>query len=143
MSGNLTLQNRCKAKGLEVRALQKRIRRVMRELGRETYDLSIYLVDDAEITRLNETRLRHAGVTDVITFDYSDTAWPELIAGEIFVCVPEAKRQARQFGVLWKEELFRYQIHGVLHLLGYDDLTAAARKKMKREENRVVNLRLL
>ena len=56
------------------------------------------------------------------------------MAGEIFVCVPEALAQASRFGAAWQEELVRYIVHGVLHLRGYDDLQPVARRKMKRRK---------
>jgi probable rRNA maturation factor len=52
--------------------------------------------------------------------------------------VPEAVRQAAEFGTTWEAELLRYVIHGILHLRGYDDLEPAKRRVMKREENRLV-----
>ena len=58
------------------------------------------------------------------------------IHGEIFICVDEAVLQARQFSTSWQSEVIRYLVHGVLHLLGFDDSSAGARRKMKREENR-------
>ena len=58
------------------------------------------------------------------------------IHGEIFICVDEAVLQARKFGTSWQSEIVRYIVHGVLHLLGFDDSSAGARHKMKREENR-------
>ena len=60
--------------------------------------------------------------------------------GELFICVDEAIRQARRFRTTWQSELVRYVVHGVLHLLGHDDHHAADRRKMKREENRLVRL---
>ena len=56
--------------------------------------------------------------------------------GEIFICLDDAVAHARRFRTLWQAELARYVIHGVLHLRGHDDLTPAARRKMKREEAR-------
>jgi rRNA maturation RNase YbeY len=61
-----------------------------------------------------------------------------VLHGEIFVCLEDAVAQARQFGVTWQDELARYVVHGLLHLLGHDDLDSAARRRMKREENRLV-----
>jgi probable rRNA maturation factor len=107
-------------------------------LQREVFDLAFYLVGPSRMTQLNETFLRHAGSTDVITFDYADPAPPPLLHGEIFVCVDEAKRQARKFRTTWQCELVRYVIHGTLHLAGYDDLRPAAKRVMKREEDRLV-----
>jgi len=58
--------------------------------------------------------------------------------GEVFVCLDEAVTQARRFRVTWQSELVRYVVHGVLHLLGYDDLNPRARRRMKAAENRLM-----
>ena len=50
----------------------------------------------------------------------------------------EATRQARRFHTTWQRELIRYVIHGLLHLCGYDDRRSAARRQMKREEDRIL-----
>ena len=99
-------------------------------------DLGINLVAASEMQRLNETFLQHVGSTDVITFDYADHA--SFLHGEIFICVDEAILQARRFRTNWQSELVRYLIHGVLHLLGHDDHRPAARRRMKREEDRLL-----
>jgi len=106
-------------------------------------ELGINLVAASEMQRLNETFLHHTGSTDVITFDYSEHTSPVpnpvvMVHGEIFLCVDEAILQARQFRTTWQSELVRYLIHGVLHLLGHDDHLAVARRRMKREENRLL-----
>jgi rRNA maturation RNase YbeY len=115
------------------------------------FDLGIYLVSAAEITRLNETFLKHKGSTDVITFNYAETATPassrsggraacsNLLHGEIFVCLDEAVRQARRFHTTWQSELVRYVVHGMLHLLGYDDRASRARRRMKVAEDALVH----
>jgi len=56
--------------------------------------------------------------------------------GEIFICLDDAVSQARRFRTTWQTELVRYLVHGVLHLLGYDDATSGDRRAMKRAENR-------
>ena len=61
-----------------------------------------------------------------------------VLHGEIFICVDEAVVQARRFRASWQSELVRYVIHGVLHLRGFDDLHPAGRRKMKREEDRLL-----
>lgn len=109
-----------------------------KELQLRHADLGIYLVDVPEMVDLNETHLRHSGVTDVITFDYTPET-PLCIHGEMFVCVPEATRQAESFRVTWQNELARYIAHGVLHLCGFNDDSPVARKKMKHIEDRVVS----
>jgi probable rRNA maturation factor len=62
------------------------------------------------------------------------------IHGELFICVDDAILQAKAFKTSWQSEVVRYIVHGVLHLLGHDDLKPALRRKMKREENRLVRL---
>jgi probable rRNA maturation factor len=52
--------------------------------------------------------------------------------------VDDAIAQAREFGSSWQSEVVRYVVHGILHLLGYDDLQPELRRKMKRAEHRLV-----
>lgn len=108
------------------------------ELRREQYALAVYLIGPGAIARINETHLRHEGPTDVIAFDYADSTSPALLAGDIFICVDEAIRQAPKYKTTWQSELVRYVVHGILHLCGYDDKQRAARKNMKREEDRLM-----
>jgi rRNA maturation RNase YbeY len=63
---------------------------------------------------------------------------PKHVHGEIFICMDDALAQARQFRTSWPGELTRYVIHGILHLRGFDDIRPADRRKMKREENRLL-----
>jgi len=60
------------------------------------------------------------------------------VHGELFVCLDEAVGQCRRFRALWQSELVRYVVHGILHLRGYDDRQPAARRRMKREEERLL-----
>ena len=101
-------------------------------------DLGIHIITRPEIVRLNQGFLHHAGSTDVITFNYSSTPHTDTAQGEIFICLAEAIEQARHFRTTWQAELVRYVVHGILHILGYDDVKPAARRKMKRAEDRLV-----
>jgi rRNA maturation RNase YbeY len=65
-------------------------------------------------------------------------ACPPQLHGEIFVCLDEAVSQARRFHTTWQSELVRYVVHGVLHLLGYDDAASRARRRMKEAEDNLV-----
>ncbi len=134
------------------RLLKQIARALLAELELEAGELQINLVATAEMTRLNETYLQHAGSTDVIAFDYRTegrAASPlpaegahgvtrPTLRGEIFICVDEAVVQARRFGTSWQSETVRYLVHGTLHLLGFDDASAGVRRKMKQEENRLL-----
>lgn len=107
-------------------------------LARREYELGVHLIDAFEMAELNETFLNHAGSTDVITFDHSLLTGGRRLHGEIFISVPDAVKQAGDFRTTWQEETVRYLTHGLLHLEGYDDLESAARRAMKREENKLV-----
>jgi probable rRNA maturation factor len=139
VSGSLFVRDRQHTRKLDVRALRLRTRRLLtQELGRPDFDIGVYVVGAKEMTRLNETHLRHAGSTDVITFDYADPTRPGSLSGEIFICIDEAILQARRYRTDWQAELLRYVVHGVLHLSGYDDRKVADRRRMKREEDRLL-----
>jgi probable rRNA maturation factor len=58
--------------------------------------------------------------------------------GEIFVCLGEALSQSHRFHTTWQGELVRYVVHGMLHLLGYDDLGKSVRRRMKAAEDALV-----
>lgn len=133
----LVLRNQQRVRGVNLRLLRQVAESTLTQLvGVESYDLGIHLVAAPEMIRLNETFLHHAGATDVITFNYSERA--TALHGEIFICVDEAISQSRRFRTTWQSELVRYLVHGVLHLGGHDDAQLAARRKMKREEDRLL-----
>ena len=139
----IVIANRQRTRKINSHRLKQITRAVLAELEIENAELAVNLVAAPEMTLLNETFLRHEGPTDVITFDYLSAECgvrheESQLHGEIFVCVDEAIRQAKKFGATWQSEIVRYIIHGVLHLLGHDDSRPAARRKMKREENRLL-----
>ena len=152
------LHHRQTTRRLNLRLLRRITRALLHEVRPHgAFDLAIYVVAEPEMTRLNETYLRHQGSTDVITFDYAEEvglekageglvhgtgdereACPSALHGEIFVCLDEAVSQARRFHTNWQSELVRYVVHGVLHLLSYDDLNSRARQRMKAAEDALV-----
>jgi probable rRNA maturation factor len=144
---NLAIINRQRTKKINLRLLRQITAALFAELKITEVELGITLVGAGEMTRVNWQFLRHSGSTDVITFDYSDPnpagqppsagATPALY-GELFICLDTAISQAKQFGTTGQSELVRYVVHGVLHLLGYDDLQPDLRRKMKRVENLLV-----
>jgi probable rRNA maturation factor len=135
---NIVIANRQRTEKINARLLKQITGALLAELKIESAELGINLVAAPEMTLVNETFLKHLGLTDVITFDYADKTEGTVLAGEIFVCVDEAIIHAKKFKTKWQSEIVRYIVHGVLHLLGHDDRRFAARRKMKREENRLL-----
>jgi probable rRNA maturation factor len=98
--------------------LERVIAFVLREEGHVEAEISLTLLPDPEIARLNEEYLSHDGPTDVISFPLHLPGQPPL--GDIYVGLDQAARQAGELGVPLSEELLRLAIHGTLHVLGYE-----------------------
>ena len=124
---------------MDLRLLRRVVQALLRDAQtNERFDLGIYLIAAPEMTRLNETYLRHRGSTDVVTFNYAEPTEQPSLHGEVFICLDESASQARRFRTTWQSELVRYVVHGVLHLLGYDDRDRASRRRMKAAEDALV-----
>jgi probable rRNA maturation factor len=139
----LVFRNRQRTKRLNIPLLRRVTLFVLRQqLDVREHQLCFHLVNAPEMAQVNETFLQHIGSTDVITFDHAENPSKNSPAlhGEIFISVPDAVAQAREFKTTWQSELVRYVIHGLLHLRGFDDLQPKLRREMKREENRLVKL---
>lgn len=80
--------------------------------------MSITFDDDARLAELNREYLGRTGPTDVIAFDLSGK--DAGLVGDVYISVDRAAAQAEEHGVPRKEELLRLEVHGILHLLGYD-----------------------
>jgi probable rRNA maturation factor len=99
--------------------------------------MSVNAVTDADIRRLNRHYRGKNKVTDVLSFRLADGApQPGGVAGEIedlgdvFVCLPQVRRQAKAVGRFIKIEAALMVAHGTLHLLGYDHVTLAEETTM-------------
>jgi probable rRNA maturation factor len=99
--------------------------------------LFINFIDKEQITQLNRTYLNHDYSTDILTFNYSGDQ--KNLDGEIFISLDDAEENSKYFGVPLSLELKRLIIHGILHLLGYDDKAEKKKKIMDEKENYFVN----
>ena len=98
-------------------------------------DVSLLLTTDDHIRELNRTYRGVDEATDVLSFPAGD--FPNAPLGDVAIAVPYADRQAQTRGVPLEQELAYLAIHGVLHLIGFDDETDVDREGMMREMNRV------
>ena len=95
---------------------------------------SIVFVDDEEIHKINKEYRNVDRVTDVISFAFEDSK--DLLyndfrmLGDIYICIPQMKRQAKEYGHSEKRELSFLTVHGLLHLLGYDHMNEDDEKVM-------------
>jgi len=112
------------------------IKSLREELNFSITSLDINFVDSSYIHQLNKEYLAHDYSTDIITFNYSGEN--DNLDGEIFISHEDAKRNSEKYVVTFSNELIRLVIHGVLHLLGYNDKTAKEKRIMKKMENMLV-----
>ncbi len=108
----------------------------------DTQMLNICLLDEEDMTHLNESFVGHEGCTDVITFDFRDEYYDEddteECAGEIYVCPAVAQERSGEFNNKFDSELVLYMVHGMLHLFGYNDKTDEDQADMTLAENRTM-----
>lgn len=135
MVKNLTVytQNRL----INKRAVHSLISALKEEYDLNLKSLSISFIKSNQLLKINKEYLGHHYETDVITFNYSRQK--KNIDGEILISFEEAKLNAKKYNVTFGKELTRLVVHGVLHLLRFDDKNAANKKIMKKEENKLTN----
>jgi len=92
----------------------------------------------AGIKRLNIKYLKRDRVTDVIAFSYPPARVSGAVLGEIYICLPQAKKQAAEMGHGFLTEILTLTVHGSLHLKGMDDSTPELRAAMNRKTTAVL-----
>ena len=117
------------------RLLAARARRHLRALGREGAELSILLVGDKAIRRLNRTWRGKDVATDVLSFP---AAGPGPLLGDVVISLDTARRAAAEEGRALADELERYLAHAILHLLGHDHEEPAQARRMAEAEDALV-----
>lgn len=122
---------------LKKRKIHVLIKSLSIELGFLVSNLEINFISSKVILDINKTYLTHDYTTDIITFNYSNIL--DQIDGEIFISIEDALTNSKKYKVSLSDELVRLVIHGILHLLGYDDLNTSEKKIMKRLENKLLS----
>ncbi len=114
---------------LDEKALAAVARKVLKSESAFGKSINIIYCSDRYIEALDKRFKRRKQTTDVLAFDLSDSVEPDFM-GEVYVNLQQAKRQAKDRRIPYKEEVKRLTIHGVLHLLGYRDSRKSDRLKM-------------
>jgi rRNA maturation RNase YbeY len=120
---------------LDEAALEDLVRAVVAVEGFEIQYLGIILADHETVLALNRDYLAHDYLTDVLSFSLDDTD-EAVVDGEVYVDLDTAAERHTEFGTSFQEEARRYVVHGLLHLLGYDDATPAEKATMRALEDR-------
>jgi probable rRNA maturation factor len=121
--------------GISPAKVRKLVEGTSRKFGLRKAVVNIEIADDRRIVEVNKKFLKKSSITDVISFDVSDdcgTVFDIIVNSEL------ARRQAKLRGHSFEAELMLYILHGLLHQLGFDDMTVRKAAKMHRTENEIL-----
>ena len=117
---------------IPLQKLRSAAREVLTGEGIRSATISLAIVDDSTMHQLNRKYLRHDYPTDVLSFVLERD--DETLDGEIIVSADTATRSCDEYGWSAENELMLYVIHGLLHLVGFDDHAPADRRRMREKE---------
>ncbi len=116
--------------------LKELVNLIATNLNAEVIDIEFNFVNSGSIHIINRNYLNHDYSTDIITFNYSNES--HNLAAEIFISIEDALVNSKKFVNSLDNEVLRLVVHGILHLVGYDDMSAEKKRVMKRIENKLV-----
>ena len=105
---------------------------------RKISDINVIFCSDNYILDVNMKYLQHDYFTDIITFDYCEG---DRLSGDLFISIDSVRENSQFYGTSFADELNRVIVHGVLHLIGYDDHSEADIATMRAKEDYYLSLR--
>jgi len=108
------------------------IKQVIELNNKNVGELTYIFCSDEYLLDINKQYLNHDYYTDIITFNYCEQ---DIISGDLFISLDTVLDNSKTFGVSYESELHRVIIHGILHLIGFDDKTDESQEEMTRQEN--------
>ncbi|NQT68917.1 MAG: rRNA maturation RNase YbeY [Desulfobacteraceae bacterium] len=134
-------QNRYK---IPLKKIQKKAQAVLSALDCPDGELSLLVVDDPQIAKLNKKYLNRHGPTNVIAFPMRQGEFANLtpqLLGDVVISVETAAREAKKSGISMQERFTQLLVHGVLHLFGYDhEENKQQARKMEEKSNELIKL---
>ena len=123
---------------IEPQRVKARTERVARGDGKTIGELYYYFCNDERLLEINRDRLGHDFYTDIVTFPLTDCE--TVLSSEFCISIDRIKENATTFGRSYESELHRVIIHGVLHLIGFDDLSDEEEKEMREKEEEALGV---
>ena len=111
---------------------------IVTEQGYSVGELYYYFCSDEKLLEINRERLGHDFYTDIVTFPLTDCE--TVLSSEFCLSLDRIKENAETFGRSYESELHRVIIHGVLHLIGFDDHTEEDEKTMREKEEEALDI---
>ncbi|MBI3990974.1 MAG: rRNA maturation RNase YbeY [Candidatus Omnitrophica bacterium] len=120
--------------------MKKFIKRALQSKGEGLAGLSVILVNDRKMRNLNRMYLNRSYPTDVLAFSSREGGGlsPENWLGDIVISTEMAASQAKGLNTSIDREIHLYLAHGILHLLGYKDISAGEKREIRREEAKIM-----
>ena len=115
------------------------LRRAVHEHDKKVSCINYIFTSDNYLLDINRKYLNHNTYTDIITFNQSST--PKKIEADIYISIERIQANSKKLNISFSEELHRVMIHGLLHLLGYNDKTNPEKDYMRKKENHYLALR--
>lgn len=112
------------------------IKNVILEENKELGEVNYIFCDDKYLLKKNIKYLDHDTLTDIITFNYCEG---DMISSDIIISVERVMENSSIFENSFSEELNRVMIHGILHLIGYNDKTDGEKEIIRKKEDYYVN----
>lgn len=115
---------------------KKWIKTIVEQEGQKTGDINIIFCSDEYLLEVNKQYLNHDYYTDIITFNYNT----EKVNGDLFISIDRVAENAEKQNVPRGTEIQRVIIHGVLHLLGYNDKSPKEEKEIREKEDKAIEI---
>lgn len=125
----------------EMFGVKEWIRDFVKSYGKEVGELYYSFCSDEYLYKMNVELLGHDFYTDIITFPLNECE--TILSAEFHISIDRIKENAVTFNRSFRDELHRVMAHGVLHLIGFDDLCEDDEKQMREEEEKCLMMRVI
>jgi len=112
------------------------IKSIVNKYGYKLGEINYIFCSDKYILEINRQYLNHDYFTDIITFNYNND---KLISSDIYISIDTVAKNAEYYNVKFENELNRVMIHGILHLLGFDDKSEDEKIVMRNKEDEALD----
>ena len=117
----------------------KWLKAVLKAEGYLEGQIGYLFCNDEYLLQINQQFLNHDTLTDIVTFPLTDSK-TKIVSGEIYISIERVRENANKFQVSFEKELSRVLVHGILHLMGYDDHTDDDILQMRQKEDYYLSL---